>query len=131
MRKIDKPVKFIHWDFYPELVGDLSEAPEINLVAGVTRNSDTHKPTGFYFRWTLRLTSSKGLFLSCIGEDTYAVNIELMDIEATSYFQKHSERKFRREIENRLEMMDIPFNYEFHFKVTTEQLIALLNELKS
>jgi hypothetical protein len=129
---MDSAIKFIHWEYNSGNLDDLSKEPELEMKAGIIRVSKTSKPAAYYIRWTIRLYSCKGLFLSCTGEDQYSISNEgKLSINDTSFVIDSSLKKFKAELFKRLEIVDIDFTCNFDFGAAISHASILLSKLRS
>ena len=112
----EKYINFIHWDYNPDLFGDVEfDKSTFTCAIGPRRHNETNKPTGFYFRWTCRLHSYKGIFLSCVGEDSFLIkNTKLLFPENIQFSNQQSLKDFNTALNKRLELIDSPIHLSYH-----------------
>jgi hypothetical protein len=98
--EIPKPsnIKFIHWEFDKNNSDDIITAEStIDLKAGKRFNSDTDIQTGFYFRWSCRIYTPKGLFIIAIAEDNYVISdISVLTMIEMRFLIESSHNTFER-----------------------------------
>lgn len=61
------------WDFNQKLFGADNNSI-VKMHSGITRNSDTNKPTGIYFRWTYWLQKNNTTVIKCVAQDLYRLD---------------------------------------------------------
>ncbi len=84
----EKYLRFIHWDFQPENIGEINkDKSQVELAMSPILQNDTNKPTGFGFNWKCRLYSNAGQFLGCIAQDEFRIyDTRILFPENNNYF---------------------------------------------
>ena len=118
--------KFILWDFDPERKDELDDRSKANMKAGL-KLSKNDIPVGYYFRWSVELYSTKGLFLHCVAEDSYTeLKITPPSAEKIWRFMNNSENQFLEKFAKRMAIIE--FNYVPSFDLTREEAQFLYEE---
>jgi hypothetical protein len=88
-------MKIFHWE-YDASVEHYDLPGRAMFYAGVKRDLDTRECTAIYFRWTYRLMNGEAVYLNCICEDDYPLEMLLnKTIESLNVLKDISEMSFR------------------------------------
>ena len=100
-------MKIVHWEYNEDLIGQEDNAKP-TLRAGVTRNSDTDKPTGVYFIWTYLLQKGTQVCLHCVCQDSYRTvdtpNVTISELKLLLY---NSILNFKEVFLERLDLLNL------------------------